>query len=526
MIIKIKKYNSGSVSETRNAPDLSTRKAGELMDVYRSFVRRIIINYLIGSMTAVLLVGGTFIFTTLEIPDIEISVMLATIFFSLIVMMVAELYVLKIDLRMIKLAMVNQNLSLEETARAYKQTHRFPFLTVRRILLPHFLGFSIPAGTISMIFIQMDILHVSYQYVIYAYIGSALVAVMHGLVEYYLTIDAIKPVMAEMRKNAKANFQVELSTHGNIFVTIRKTLIASALVIGVSPILLFTVAAQIRLEEVAPDIASDYWNWAGAIIVMSMLFSSLAAWLFAKSIQDPITELHVSMKKVQESDFTVRASDNYSNDFSKLIVGFNHMVTSLQEKDAINQALLESFITTLAAALDARDPYTAGHSIRVAQTAVQIGEALGLEGEELILLRKTGLLHDIGKIGVEDSVLLKDGKLTDEEFAKIKAHPVLGERILREVKPKAAMEPILPGVRSHHERIDGKGYPDQLVGEDIPLFGRIIAVADAFDAMTSNRPYRNAMPKERAYDIIRSGAGTQWDAQCVAIFLTQNNQTK
>lgn len=496
------------------------------MHVYRQFVRRIIINYLIGSFIAVLLVGGTFIFTTLEIPEVELSIMLATILVSLVVMIGAELYVLNKDLRLINFATSDQELTMDEITAAYKQTHRFPFLTVRRILLPHFLGFSIPAGAISILFIQMGILHVSYQYVIYAYIGSALVAVMHGLIEYYLTIEAIKPVLAEIRKRARTLHKIELSTHGYIFVTIRKTLIASALVIGVSPIVLFTVAAQIRLEEVAPEIAADYWNWAGAIIVMSMLFASLSAWLFAKSIQDPITELQVSMKKVQAGNFAVGAEDNYSNDFSKLIDGFNHMVISLNEKDAINQELLESFITTLAAALDARDPYTAGHSIRVSQNAVKIGEELGLDEAELILLRKTGLLHDIGKIGVEDSVLLKDGKLTDEEFTKIQAHPVLGEKILKQVKPQEAMEQMLPGVRSHHERFDGKGYPDQLKGENIPLFGRIIAVADAFDAMTSNRPYRNAMPKERAYDIIRSGAGTQWDAQCVAIFLTQNGQAK
>ncbi|GGM19155.1 hypothetical protein GCM10011351_01250 [Paraliobacillus quinghaiensis] len=495
------------------------------MQTYRNFVRRIIRNYLIGSITAVLLVGGTFIFTTLEIPDFELSVMLAIIIVSIFIMMVSEFYVLKKDLKKIKYAILkSQHLSNQETKLAYEQAHRFPYLTVRRILLPHLLGFSIPAGAISVVCIYLDILHISYQYVIYAYIGSVLVAIMHGLVEYYLTIEAIKPVLAKMRKNAKDNHEIKLSIEGNIFITIRKTLIASALVIGVSPVLLFTLAAQIRLEEVAPGIATAYWNWAGAIVVMSMLFASLAAWLFAKSIKDPISGLHDSMQKVQAGEFTVVAHDNYSNDFSKLIDGFNQMVESLQEKDAVNQQLLESFITTLAAALDARDPYTAGHSIRVAQTAVEIGEALGLEGEDLILLRKAGLLHDIGKIDVEDSVLLKDGKLTEEEFSKIKQHPILGVNILTQVKPQAEMEKILPGVRSHHERIDGKGYPDQLEGQNIPFFGRILAVADAFDAMTSNRPYRNAMPKERAYEIIRSGAGSQWDADCVAVFLKQHGK--
>ncbi|NOU73133.1 HD domain-containing protein [Paenibacillus sp. LMG 31458] len=131
--------------------------------------------------------------------------------------------------------------------------------------------------------------------------------------------------------------------------------------------------------------------------------------------------------------------------------------------------------------------------------------------QELDLLNKTALLHDIGKIGVRDDVLLKESRLTNEEFEQIKLHPVLDESILKQIEPAEAMAPLLPGVRSHHERYNGGGYPDGLKGLDIPEFGRIIAVADAFDAMTSDRPYRKGMPIEKALAILAEGKGTQWD---------------
>ncbi|WP_235048599.1 HD-GYP domain-containing protein, partial [Geobacillus sp. WSUCF1] len=121
---------------------------------------------------------------------------------------------------------------------------------------------------------------------------------------------------------------------------------------------------------------------------------------------------------------------------------------------------------------------------------------------------------------------VKVGKLSDDEFARIKKHPALGEAILREVRPIEPIEPLLAGIRSHHERIDGKGYPDGLAGDDIPLFGKIIAVADAFDAMTSDRPYRKGMDIRQAADILRKGKGTQWDSELVDLFLKHLQEEK
>ena len=225
------------------------------------------------------------------------------------------------------------------------------------------------------------------------------------------------------------------------------------------------------------------------------------------------------MLEVEQGRLTYR-NDVYSDEFSKLTAGFNKMIRGLRERDQINNQLLESLYTTLALTLDARDPYTAGHSVRVAEYSIMIGRAAGLSDESLDTLRKSALLHDIGKIGIRDSILLKEERLTHAEFEAIKKHPVIGADILSNVQPKEMMEPLIPGVKYHHERYDGQGYPEGLKGEDIPLYGRIMAVADAYDAMTSDRPYRRGMPVKKAMKIIEEGKGTQWDPVFADIFLS------
>lgn len=178
--------------------------------------------------------------------------------------------------------------------------------------------------------------------------------------------------------------------------------------------------------------------------------------------------------------------------------------------------LLVSVVRTLVSAVDSRDPYTCGHSERVALYAKRLAQEIGLDDDECEKVYLTGLLHDLGKIGISDSVLKKCGPLSEEEFAEIQRHPDLGWAILQELEQ---FNYVLPGVLHHHERFDGKGYPDKLRGEDTPLEGRLLAVVDSFDAMTSDRPYRVGMPIEKAIQILGDGAGTQWDASLVDAFL-------
>jgi len=169
-------------------------------------------------------------------------------------------------------------------------------------------------------------------------------------------------------------------------------------------------------------------------------------------------------------------------------------------------------VRALAAALDARDPYTAGHSERVSTFAVAIGQELGLDDEAMETLRLGALLHDVGKIGVPDEVLRKQGALTPAEFEAIKIHPSAGARILRSIP---FLAPHIPIVELHHERPDGKGYPYGLVGDAIPLAARIVHVADAFDAMTSARAYRAARLPVEAIAELRRGVGTDFDGAAV-----------
>jgi diguanylate cyclase (GGDEF)-like protein len=171
-----------------------------------------------------------------------------------------------------------------------------------------------------------------------------------------------------------------------------------------------------------------------------------------------------------------------------------------------------STIEALAAAIDARDKYTAGHSRRVADHATALAQALGYSERFIHDLRLACLFHDVGKIGVPDSILCKPDRLTDDEFVQMKEHASAGADILGKVQ---SLSKALAGIRHHHERWDGRGYPDQLAGEAIPENARIIAIADAYDAMTSNRVYRAAMPHEKVLNILREGAGVQWDARMV-----------
>ncbi len=193
------------------------------------------------------------------------------------------------------------------------------------------------------------------------------------------------------------------------------------------------------------------------------------------------------------------------------------------ENGRLFKDLKELFIGSLKAltsSIDAKDKYTHGHSERVAFISRWIAERLSgqesLEEEKIHEIYLAGLLHDIGKIGIDETVLRKKGRLTEEEYSRIKVHPSIGAGILREIKQ---MRDIVPGVLSHHERVDGKGYPNGLVGDQIPLTGKIVGLADCFDAMTSKRTYRDAMTVEQAVAEIEKGLGTQFDEKIGRVFL-------
>ena len=177
-----------------------------------------------------------------------------------------------------------------------------------------------------------------------------------------------------------------------------------------------------------------------------------------------------------------------------------------------------STIDSLVRSLEARDAYTTNHSQRVRGYAIQLGRALGLSPARLKHVSLAAKLHDIGKFGIPEAILNKPARLTPEEERQIREHPVIGQHI---VAPIIRSREVLAAIRGHHERVDGSGYPDGLSGEKIPLLARIIAIADCYDALTSERAYRPALPKGQAQEFLRKGAGSHFDPELVALFLTQ-----
>lgn len=180
---------------------------------------------------------------------------------------------------------------------------------------------------------------------------------------------------------------------------------------------------------------------------------------------------------------------------------------------------LEPVIETLLQALKARDHYTYGHSRRVAQIALRLARAAGLSEDHQFIVEHASLFHDLGKIGIPDHILLKPAKLTPEEQEVMRLHPLKSIQIIQPLTHHPFFKAILPGISCHHERVDGLGYPLGLKDEEIPIDARIILIADTFDAMTTNRPYRNALPMEKAFQELEAHAGRQFDAKLVQVFI-------
>jgi putative nucleotidyltransferase with HDIG domain len=262
-----------------------------------------------------------------------------------------------------------------------------------------------------------------------------------------------------------------------------------------------------------------YLKTLGLIALGAILLGAVVSFWLARSLSRPIHELSDSMSLMARAHaFDARLPrPGTARELDALTDTFNALMQSLDDAEAQTRSAYVGAIKALAAALDARDPYTAGHSERVSALSVAIGRELRLSDAELDVLRLGALLHDIGKIGITDNVLRKPGPLTHEEFEAIKAHARLGSRIL---KPVPFLAPQLQIVELHHERPDGQGYPHGLAGEEIPLLPRIVRVADAFDAITTARAYRPARTPSEAIAELWQGAGSQFDAQVVEALVT------
>jgi HD superfamily phosphodiesterase len=259
---------------------------------------------------------------------------------------------------------------------------------------------------------------------------------------------------------------------------------------------------------------SDYPGLRNCIVISVSKETRVYGWLLA--INKIEGTCYLATDPAQTHDLIATSFGTF--EAGLLVAAANIMASHSKNRELFDEqeTLLTGIVRALINAIDAKDPYTCGHSDRVASYAKVIAARIGLDSEECERIYMAGLLHDIGKIGVPDSILGKPGKLTDEEFAIVKKHPEIGYAILQHLKQ---LDYVLPGVLHHHEAVNGSGYPSGLVGESIPLPARILAVADAYDAMTSNRPYRSGMPSEKAESILRAESNKTWDSDIVNAFL-------
>jgi putative nucleotidyltransferase with HDIG domain len=287
------------------------------------------------------------------------------------------------------------------------------------------------------------------------------------------------------------------------------------------PELRWAVIAQRGLDNARLDAGvKELTAQALSFVVVVTFVALIIGYLFALGITRPIRGLVESTRAMSRAEFHERVEVRGAAEIGELAETFNQMaghievyVDKLRLAAEENHELFLGSIRMLAAAIDEKDPYTRGHSGRVARYSTIIGHGMGMNAEDLDRLRIAALLHDVGKIGVDDRVLKKPGKLTDEEFDLMKQHTIKGANIMR---PVGQLKDVLPGIELHHERMDGKGYPYGLPAEQIPLMARIIAVADTLDAITTNRPYQSAMDLDFALERIRSLAVSRFDPEVVA----------
>jgi len=259
---------------------------------------------------------------------------------------------------------------------------------------------------------------------------------------------------------------------------------------------------------------------ARLLALLAVLFSIAISFYAARRITNPLEVLTDSSRAIARGDFSQRVKLKSRTEIGELAATFNTMSEELEQfvldlKRAANEnrELFMGSIQMLAGAVDEKDPYTRGHSDRVTRYSMMIARELGQTEDFIEIVRISAQLHDVGKIGIEDRILKKPGALTPEEFDVMKTHTTKGANILR---PVAQLKDMIPGIELHHESLDGRGYPRGLKGEEIPLLPRIIAVADTFDALTTNRPYQNAHDPQAALKIIHSLIGKRLDPDAVA----------
>src|SRR5437868_4408782 len=286
-----------------------------------------------------------------------------------------------------------------------------------------------------------------------------------------------------------------------------------------------TLLGVIAMQDESAALASigDMRTQTMFVSLIAATLALLIGFFFADKLTRPARELAEGAQRIAAGDFSQRVKIHGRTELAELGSSFNQMtdqierfVGDLQRSAAENRELFLGTVKALAAAIDGKDPYTRGHSERVSRFSIATAQGLGLPLDEIEKIRVSALLHDVGKIGIDDRVLKKPSALDDEEFELMKTHPQKGYKIMSQIP---AMKEFLPGMYMHHEMINGQGYPQGLEGDEIPMQARVVSVADTFDAMTTERPYQRAMDLETALTRLKSFVGTRYDARVVAAFI-------
>lgn len=316
------------------------------------------------------------------------------------------------------------------------------------------------------------------------------------------------PEMLNALNNATADKKFEIDEWGvtiSGYAPIRDRLGKTIAVLGVD-----ILASDVYMTRKKIFISSIMILLAG--ISISLLFGTL----FSHRITGPIEELVEGTRRVSKGDLKYKVPAKGVDEISELATSFNAMADALYSSQQKNRNYFYDIIQSLVRIVEAKDPYTRGHSERVAEYAAQVAARMGFGIEQVEMIKETAMIHDIGKLGIQDSILNKKEKLTEEEWEIIRRHPLIGEEI---IKPVSLNQEILTTVRNHHERFDGTGYPDSLKGDNIHMFAQILSVVDAYDAMVSSRAYRQAMSRVDAIEELRKHRGTQFNPLIIDIFI-------
>lgn len=329
------------------------------------------------------------------------------------------------------------------------------------------------------------------------------------------TLLSARPAVEHFLSATRAHAKTELRHAGHLGESDGGILAAYSVLPGSPWALVSEQPAAQAYEQVKRMQTRWLWGTAGA-----MLLAAALAAFFSRTLTRPLKGFIQGSLELASGKFGVQVSVPQKNELGELARTFNYMSQQLsaygQETGRLYESLEKGYLETIVAlanSIDSKDAYTRGHSQRVGDTAVEIGRELGLTHFELKHLQYGGILHDVGKIGIAETILCKQSRLTEAEMTVMREHPLMGDAIIQAV---SFLGSVRACVRSHHERWDGTGYPDKLAGDKIPLLARIVACADTFDACTSTRPYQKAMPIEDALGVLQKLSGNQLDPQVVA----------